>query len=255
MGPLLGARSRPLQALAAALKERDGATRAAALLAIEAAWVEEGEGVWKLLGRWAARGDSPPTSASSPCSPAALSLPACCVCAAGCDGGKRPTFGCPPFFSRGRLDHREADMVQEKLRRSSKTPKVQPEALAAAAPSSAQRTRPGAFVPREPVLGGTPGVDPDDAALGYQQPQYSEGPQLQYSRQAFTPPAALATPLPPRPATAAYAAHAAAAAAPTPVPGMRPFTAPGKPAAGGLATPCCSHMHCLPRFALSLRPL
>lgn len=40
----------PLQ-VAALLKERDGATRSAALSTIEQAWAEEGDGVWKLLGR------------------------------------------------------------------------------------------------------------------------------------------------------------------------------------------------------------
>ena len=33
------------------LPERDGATRAAALGTIEMAWVEEGDNIWKLLGR------------------------------------------------------------------------------------------------------------------------------------------------------------------------------------------------------------
>jgi hypothetical protein len=51
MAPLAAAKSKPLQAVAAMLKDRDGATRTAALLAIEMAWVEEGEGVWKMLGR------------------------------------------------------------------------------------------------------------------------------------------------------------------------------------------------------------
>ncbi len=51
IAPVLAAKSKPLTAVAGMLKERDGGTRTAALLAIEAAWVEEGEGVWKLLGR------------------------------------------------------------------------------------------------------------------------------------------------------------------------------------------------------------
>ena len=53
MAPVLGAKSRPMGAVAGLLKERDGATRTAALGAIEQAWAEEGEAVWKLLGRWA----------------------------------------------------------------------------------------------------------------------------------------------------------------------------------------------------------
>lgn len=48
--PILQVSLTPSQ-VAALLKERDGATRAAALGAIEQAWAEEGEGVWKLLGR------------------------------------------------------------------------------------------------------------------------------------------------------------------------------------------------------------
>lgn len=48
---MAASKCKPLVAVAGMLKERDGATRTAALLAIEAAWVEEGEGVWKLLGR------------------------------------------------------------------------------------------------------------------------------------------------------------------------------------------------------------
>ena len=50
---VLQARSKPMAAVAALLKERDGATRAAALGAIEQAWAEEGDGVFKLLGRCA----------------------------------------------------------------------------------------------------------------------------------------------------------------------------------------------------------
>lgn len=50
--PVLQARSKPLAAVAALLKERDGATRSAALGAIEQAWAEEGDAVFKLLGRW-----------------------------------------------------------------------------------------------------------------------------------------------------------------------------------------------------------
>lgn len=53
IAPIYGARCKPapMAAIAALLKERDGATRAAALAAIEQAWAEEGEGVFKLLGR------------------------------------------------------------------------------------------------------------------------------------------------------------------------------------------------------------
>lgn len=51
MAPVHQARSKPMAAVAALLKERDGATRSAALGAIEQAWAEEGEGVFKLLGR------------------------------------------------------------------------------------------------------------------------------------------------------------------------------------------------------------
>ncbi|KAL4854812.1 hypothetical protein ACK3TF_004509 [Chlorella vulgaris] len=192
MAPLAAAKSKPLQAVAAMLKDRDGATRTAALLAIEMAWVEEGEGVWKMLGR---------------------------------------------------LDTREADMVAEKLKRSSKQPKVAPEPAPSAAAPAATRARPGVFMPREPAStpigqygGGTAansGVQ--YGAPQYEQGQYSDGPTLQYSRQAFTPPNALATPQLLRPPTAGYGAAAALSAAPTPVPGMRPFVVPSYE--GSAATP------------------
>jgi hypothetical protein len=55
MAPALASKAKPLAAVAGLLKERDGATRTAALLAIEQAWAEEGDNVWKLLGRWAGR--------------------------------------------------------------------------------------------------------------------------------------------------------------------------------------------------------
>lgn len=62
--------------------------------------------------------------------------------------------------------------------------------------------------------------------------QYSQhyGEEMpQYSRQAFTPPNALSTPLPERPATSYLPVQQpAVSAAPTPVPGMRPYTAPGR---------------------------
>jgi hypothetical protein len=51
MAPALASKAKPLAAVAGLLKERDGATRTAALLAIEQAWAEEGDNVWKLLGR------------------------------------------------------------------------------------------------------------------------------------------------------------------------------------------------------------
>ena len=51
MEPIHASRARPVQAVAGLLKERDGATRAAALAAIEQAWVEESDEIWKLLGR------------------------------------------------------------------------------------------------------------------------------------------------------------------------------------------------------------
>lgn len=143
-------------------------------------------------------------------------------------------------------------MVQEKLKRSSKQPKVvAPVETAPAAAAASTRHRPGAFVPREPaaapvamaVQAGTPPgqyaallartadgeVGQPGAAYGVQQQYSDEG--LQYTRQAFTPPNALATPLPHRPATSYLPpAHlgAAASVAPTPVPGARPYTAPGR---------------------------
>lgn len=160
----------------------------------------------------------------------------------------------PPFrpYPLHRLEGREQDMVQEKLKRSNKQPRAVPEtaaAVAQAAAAHAPRMRPGAFVPREPAAaaspmaaspyggpahsGGSSGSEADGGAFGVQR-QYSDGASAaagaqqyqQYQRQAFTPPNALATPLPPRPASA-YAPAAAAAVAPTPVPGVRPYTAPG----------------------------
>lgn len=206
MAPVLHARSKPMPAVAALLKERDGATRSAALSTIEQAWAEEGEGVWKLLGR---------------------------------------------------LEGREQDMVQEKLKRSSKQPRAAPEtaaAVAQAAAAQAPRIRPGAFVPREPVqvpspagsspmavspygrpaLSGSSGNEADGGVFGVQR-QHSDAASAaagaqqyqQYQRQAFTPPNALATPLPARPGSAFVPMSGpAAAVAPTPVPGMRPYTAP-----------------------------
>lgn len=238
MAPIHGARCKPapMVAIAALLKERDGATRAAALGAIEQAWAEEGEGVFKLLGRWVGRGPCGQTGprggqvsvarwwlawqltrALRLCHMAALFLLLLVI----------------------RLETREQDMVQEKLKRSSKQPRVAPvdAAPAAAAPA---RHRPGAFVPREPA-GTPPGhiaamlartsdgeAGQPDAAYGVAQQYSEEG--LQYTRPAFTPPNALATPLPHRPATSYLPPGAAAAAsvAPTPVPGARPYTAPGE---------------------------
>ena len=73
-GPLLAARSKPMQSVATLLKERDGNIRSAALACIEVVWVEENaEGLWKLLG--------------------------------------------------GKLEPRENDLVEEKLKRSTKQPK------------------------------------------------------------------------------------------------------------------------------------
>ncbi|PRW20522.1 microtubule associated isoform A [Chlorella sorokiniana] len=212
MAPVLQARSKPMPAVAALLKERDGATRAAALRAIEQAWAEEGDGVWKLLGR---------------------------------------------------LEGREQDMVQEKLKRSTKQPRAVPETAAAVAQAAAAqgpRIRPGAFVPREPVQVPSPAGSSPMAASPYGRPahsgssgseaeggvfgvqrQYSDAASApaaaqqyqQYQRQAFTPPNALATPLPARPGSAFVPmGRPAAAVAPTPVPGMRPYTAPE---AGGAA--------------------
>ena len=152
-------------------------------------------------------------------------------------------------------------MVQEKLKRSSKQPRSAPEtaaAVAVAAAAHAPRIRPGAFVPREPAAaaspmaaspyggpaysGGSSGSEADGGAFGVQR-QYSDGASAaagaqQYQRQAFTPPNALATPLPARPASGyapAAGAAAAASVAPTPVPGMRPYTAPGGRGCGGLS--------------------
>ncbi|KAL4424717.1 hypothetical protein ABPG77_000060 [Micractinium sp. CCAP 211/92] len=190
IAPIHGARCKPapMAAIAALLKERDGATRAAALGAIEQAWAEEGEGVFKLLGR---------------------------------------------------LETREHDMVQEKLKRSNKQPRVPQADVAPAAAEPAQRPRPGAFVPREPadtppghiaaMLARTADGEAEQLGAAYGVPQQYGEEGLQYTRQAFTPPNALATPLPPRPATsyAPLGVVAAAAVAPTPVPGARPYTAPG----------------------------
>jgi len=73
-GPVLAARSKPMQSVATLLKERDGNIRSAALACIEVVWVEENtEGLWKLLG--------------------------------------------------GKLEPRENDLVEEKLKRSTKQPK------------------------------------------------------------------------------------------------------------------------------------
>lgn len=149
-------------------------------------------------------------------------------------------------------------MVQEKLKRSSKQPRAAPEtaaAVAQAAAAQAPRMRPGAFVPREPAQvpspagsspmaaspygrpahSGSSGSEADGAVFGVQR-QYSDATSAavaaqqyqQYPRQAFTPPNALATPLPARPGSAfvPMGGPAAAAVAPTPVPGMRPYTAP-----------------------------
>jgi hypothetical protein len=164
-------------------------------------------------------------------------------------------------------------MVEEKLKRSTKQPKVAPEA-AAAAPRPAPAHRPGAFVPREPAgtaagaaLALTPAGgyglssrggsgDAEEALLYGAQQQYSADDTLQYSRQAFTPPNALATPLPQRPATSYVPAQQQQYpqqqqyqqyppppqqqqfVAPTPVPGMRPYSANGELAPAGSAAGC-----------------
>ncbi len=153
-----------------------------------------------------------------------------------------------------RLEGREQDMVQEKLKRSNKQPRAAPEtaaAVSAAAAAAAPRMRPGAFVPREPTQvpspagsspmaaspygrpahSGSSGSEADGGVFGVQR-QYSDAGSAaagaqQYQRQAFTPPNALATPLPARPGSAFVPTAVAAAVAPTPVPGMRPYTAPG----------------------------
>eukprot|EP00887_Chlorella_sp_A99_P000367 scaffold13.g367.t1 len=177
MDPLLAARSRPLAGVAALLRERDGATRAAALLAIEQAWAEEGENVWRLLGR---------------------------------------------------LEDRERDMVEEKLKRSSKQPRVRQEVAPPPAPA-AEAPRPGAFVPRvPPAAAATPSYQrPPPAAFAADDvPPYAV-------QRAFTPPAAMETPLLPRPATS-YAGGGAGAL--TPVPGPRPATSPA-PACGPAEDP------------------
>ena len=59
MGPLLSCKAKPIVAMAALLPERDGATRAAALSTIELAWAEEGDNIWKLLGRCARHLEAP----------------------------------------------------------------------------------------------------------------------------------------------------------------------------------------------------
>ena len=157
-------------------------------------------------------------------------------------------------------------MVEEKLKRSTKQPKAVAAApTPVAAARSAAAARPGAFIPREPTAaasasgGSTPlvaaalvggaFVGGDEAATAgygggsYGAPrQLSEG--LEYSRPgAFTPPNALATPMPQRPSTS-YAApqyhqrqeqqqcqQQQQYAAPTPVPAARPYTAPAAAAA------------------------
>lgn len=124
-------------------------------------------------------------------------------------------------------------MVQEKLKRSTKQPRVAPEAAAAAAVANAAgpRIRPGAFVvPQEPAGAGPMAVDSPAGTPYGMGGEYGGGGAaaaqdgLHYQRQAFTPPNALATPLPARPGSA-YAGPGAAAhaVAPTPVPGARPF--------------------------------
>ena len=177
-------------------------------------------------------------------------------------------------------------MVQEKLKRSTKQPKVVPmEAAPAQQPTA--RHRPDAFVPRDPYAaapeaaahqaGTPPGVYGGLARAGGSGegelmagvPGYGGGAfgrastggeetAVQY-RAAFTPPNALATPMGPRPVTghaadarqAVFGAAVAAAgpryaptapsAAPTPVPGARPYTAPG--GASGLHAASCVAAH------------
>ena len=174
--PILASRAKPMAAVAALLKERDGATRTAALLAIEAAWLQEGEAVWRLLGR---------------------------------------------------LEARERDMVEEKLKRSSRMPAAAPAHVtrAAARPATAlageeEQPQPGAFVPRAaPVTAAA-------AATPKQRPEDEVAVPSYTAPRAFTPPAAMETPLPPRPATSYAGSAAAAAGVPTPVPVARPFTSP-----------------------------
>lgn len=170
-------------------------------------------------------------------------------------------------------------MVQEKLKRSSKQPKVVPaeHASGPSAPPTA-RHRPGAFVPREPedqvagsVLPAGTAVGQYSAMLantadgeGLRAPGYGSGsypaagqvqyPGRQYSDEglpyvhpAVTPPNPLATPHQHRPATsympAAHQQHQVSAA-PTPVPGVRPYTAPGE--VGEQRAPNCeSAMPCI----------
>ena len=183
-------------------------------------------------------------------------------------------------------------MVQEKLKRSTKQPRAAPEAAAAAAvvSAAAPRMRPGAFVPREPAGAGPMAVDSPAGTPYGAASSGSEGDAvppfrgygggvaaaaaaqdgLHYHRQAFTPPNALATPLPARPGSA-YAGPGAAgggtvaaahSVAPTPVPGARPFmgalcwlrggclpTCPPVAGLPGLCSLACSQApanHCLP---------
>ncbi|RMZ53878.1 hypothetical protein APUTEX25_005624, partial [Auxenochlorella protothecoides] len=116
-GPALASRSKPISAVAALLKDRDGATRTAALTVIEAVWVAEGDEVWRHLGR---------------------------------------------------LDVREHDLVEEKLRRSTRARVAAPTAAAAQIPAST--LAPPATQARPP----SPGPAPSPPVAGVASPDVDE---------------------------------------------------------------------------------
>ncbi|KAL6766815.1 TOG1 [Auxenochlorella protothecoides x Auxenochlorella symbiontica] len=136
-GPALASRSKPISAVAALLKDRDGATRTAALTVIEAVWVAEGDEVWRHLGR---------------------------------------------------LDVREHDLVEEKLRRSTRARVAAPTAAAAQIPAST--LAPPATQARPPSPGPAPSPPVPAAVAGT--PEFSAPMPPR-----FTPPVPLqATPAP-----------------------------------------------------------
>ncbi|KFM25421.1 Protein MOR1 [Auxenochlorella protothecoides] len=120
-GPALASRSKPISAVAALLKDRDGATRTAALTVIEAVWVAEGDEVWRHLGR---------------------------------------------------LDVREHDLVEEKLRRSTRARVAAPTAAAAQIPAST--LAPPATQARPPSPGPAPSPPVPAAVAGVASPDVDE---------------------------------------------------------------------------------
>lgn len=143
---LVACRAKPVQALGALLKERDGSVRAAALTALEAVWAHEGaDYLWKALGR---------------------------------------------------LETREKDMVEEKLRRSQRSAGSEQPRGTRASPAAVNTPAGGAY------------GDDSPAAMGG------------YSRAAFTPPNALETPTRSGGGSGNYGGYGVLpSAVPTPVPG------------------------------------